>query len=208
MERDNGLARYSDGDRSNHWLLVICFFVVGLTGLAFFHPSMYFLTHLFGGGPWARILHPFFGVAMFLLFIGMMIRFWGHNRLNDSDREWLKRWRDVIANREEGVPEPGRYNAGQKVIFWIMVGSMLVLLATGVVFWRPYFADAFSITAIRVATLLHAIAAVVLIVSMIVHVYAAFWVKGALRGMMRGTVARGWARKHHGAWYKEVTGSK
>ena len=36
---------------------------------------LYFLTNFFGGGPWARVLHPFFGVAMMLLFIGMFLRF-------------------------------------------------------------------------------------------------------------------------------------
>jgi formate dehydrogenase subunit gamma len=184
---------------------VVCFFVAGLTGLAFFHPSMYFLAELFGGGPWARILHPFFGVALFVIFLGMMARFWRHNLIDRQDREWLGRWRDVMANREEAVPEVGRYNGGQKIVFWIMVASLVVLLATGVVFWRPYFRDAFPIEAIRVATLLHSAAAVLMIFTVIVHVYAVIWVKGTLRAMTVGTVARSWARKHHLRWFKQET---
>lgn len=75
VQHGNGLRRYIDGDRINHWLVALCFFVAALSGLAFFHPSLYFLTNFFGGGPWARVLHPFFGVAMMLLFIGMFLRF-------------------------------------------------------------------------------------------------------------------------------------
>lgn len=208
MSERDGLNRYSDGDRVNHWLTVVCFFVTGLTGLAFFHPSMYWLTELFGGGPWARILHPFFGVAMFVIFLGLMFRFWGHNRIEAHDREWLKRWRDVMANREDAVPEVGRYNGGQKLVFWIMVASLFVLLLTGIVFWRPYFRDFFPIDVIRVATLLHSVSAVVLIFTVIVHVYAVIWVKGTLRAMTIGTVARDWARKHHRRWFKEETAQR
>lgn len=208
MEVRDGIRRYGDGDRMNHWLVVICFFMAALSGLAFFHPAMYFLTGLFGGGPWARILHPFVGVAMFVLFLGMIVRFWHHNLIGRADRQWLASWRDVVAGREDKVPEVGRYNGGQKLIFWVMVLCLLLLLATGIVFWRPYFRDYFSIDVIRIATVVHSVSAVVLMVGIIVHIYAAFWVKGTLRAMTIGTVARNWARKHHLGWYKEETSTR
>ena len=44
------------------------------------------------------------------------------------------------------------------------------------------------------------------IIALIVHVYAAIWVKGTLRAMMRGNVSAAWARHHHPGWYREVTG--
>ena len=47
-----------------------CFILAALSGLAFFHPALFFLTDLFGGGPWTRILHPFIGVVMFAAFCG------------------------------------------------------------------------------------------------------------------------------------------
>jgi len=57
----------------------------------------------------------------------------------------------------------------------------------------------------RSATLLHALAASVIVLGAIVHIYAAIWVKGSLDGMMRGTVSEKWARKHHPAWLREIT---
>lgn len=199
------ISRYTDGDRVNHWLVVVCFLIAAGTGLAFFHPSMYWLAELMGGGPWARIIHPFAGVLMALGFIGLFMRFWHHNIIKPNDREWLKRWRDVVNNDEDKVPEVGRYNGGQKLLFWTMVLCLLVLLSTGIAFWRPYFRDYFTINVIRTATLLHSIAAIVLIAGIVVHVYAGIWVKGTFRAMTIGTVARNWARKHHLGWFNEET---
>ena len=62
------LTRFSASDRANHWAQAILFFAAGLSGLAFFHPSLFFFSNLFGGGPWSRILHPFFGLLMVLVF--------------------------------------------------------------------------------------------------------------------------------------------
>ncbi|MCP1652196.1 formate dehydrogenase subunit gamma [Pseudomonas sp. GD04087] len=206
MKKD--IQRYNANERSNHWMVAILFFLAGLSGLALFHPAMFWLTNLFGGGPWTRILHPFLGVAMFLFFLGLVIRFAHHNLVEKRDVQWLKQWRDVVTNREENLPEVGRYNAGQKLLFWTLLLCMLVLLVTGLVMWRAYFSHFFGIDIIRVASLLHAFAAFVLICSILVHIYAGIWVKGSMGAMLYGWVSRGWARKHHAAWLKDVDKGK
>jgi len=200
------VQRYTPQERRTHWIVAICFILAALSGLAFFHPAFYFLSSLFGGGPWARILHPFIGVVMFAFFLVTMVRFWKLNRITDADRQWMKRIRDVIANRDEGLPEAGKYNAGQKYLFWVIVVSLWLLILSGIVVWRPYFADGFPIWLNRAAVLVHSIAAWVLVAGIIVHVYAAIWVKGTMRAMTRGTVTRAWAKHHHPAWYREVAG--
>lgn len=200
------VQRYTSLERGNHWVVAISFILAALSGLAFFHPAFYFLTNLFGGGPWARILHPFIGVVMFAFFLVTMIRFWKLNRITDADRQWMKRIGDVIRNRDEGLPEVGKYNAGQKYLFWVMVVTLWLLILTGIVIWRPWFADAFPIWLNRGAVLVHAVSAWLLVAGIIVHVYAAIWTKGAMRAMTRGTVTRAWAKHHHAAWYREVAG--
>ena len=199
------IERYGSSDRMNHWLVAITFVLLALSGLALFHPAMFFLTHLFGGGPWTRILHPFIGLVMFAAFVGLALRFWRHNVLDSNDRQWMNQWRDVIGNREDKLPPVGRYNAGQKLLFWVMIACLVVLLLTGFVIWRPYFTPAFNITVVRIAVLLHSIAAFVLILGIVVHVYAAIWVKGSVRAMTRGYVTRAWAKKHHAAWYRDIS---
>jgi formate dehydrogenase subunit gamma len=199
------IQRYKDGDRMNHWFIALMFVLAGLSGLAFFHPSLFFFTHLFGGGPWARILHPFLGVLMFVGFAGMFMRLWKDNVVNDADREWKKHMGDMLRGNKAAMPPVGKYNYGQKLVFWMMVVSLVVLLVTGLMFWRPWFAPLFPVDALRAAVLLHSIAAVVLVAATIMHVYAAIWVKGTVRAMTRGTVTESWAKTNHALWHREMT---
>lgn len=64
--------------------------------------------------------------------------------------------------------------------------QLVLLLASGVVIWRPYFAPSFSIPLIRIALLVHSLAAVGLIIVIMVHIYAALWVKGTITAMVEG----------------------
>lgn len=198
------LQRYTANERSNHWAVALLFILAGLSGMALFHPALFWLSNLFGGGTWTRILHPFIGVAMAIMFVLMALRFAGRNRIKAHDRQWLSQWRKVINNNEEGVPAAGKYNGGQKLLFWVLVVSMLMLLLSGVVIWREYFSGFFAIGVIRLASVLHAFFAFVLIASIIVHVYAAIWVKGSVGAMTSGKVSWAWARKHHKLWYDEM----
>ena len=202
------LQRYNANERSNHWAVALLFIMAGLSGLALFHPALFWLSNLFGGGTWTRILHPFIGVAMTLLFVLMAFRFAGRNRIKAHDRQWLSQWRDVVTNREENLPPVGKYNAGQKLLFWTLIVTMLLLLLSGIVIWREYFSAFFGIDIIRFASLLHAFAAFVLVSSIIVHIYAAIWIKGSIGAMLYGKVSWAWARKHHSLWYEEMRNKK
>jgi formate dehydrogenase subunit gamma len=196
------LKRYEDLTRMNHWAIVFLFFGAGLSGLAFFHPSLFFLTDLFGGGPWTRILHPYLGVLMALAFVGMYVELWRDNLLVKVDVEWLKKMGEMFAGRKENMPEVGKYNAGQKIVFWLMTASLLTLILTGILFWHTWFPH-FPILARRIGVLIHAFSATVLILTVITHIYAAIWVKGTTRAMTEGSVSRSWAKANHPLWYKE-----
>jgi formate dehydrogenase subunit gamma len=198
------VVRYSANERSNHWLTAITFVMLALSGLALFHPSMFWLTALFGGGQWTRILHPFVGLVMFLSFLSLVIRFWHHNKFEKGDVQWMKQIGDVLNNREDKLPEIGRYNAGQKILFFVLVACVLGLLLSGIVIWRQWFSMYFAISVIRAAAILHALCGFVMIVSIIVHIYAGIWIKGSMSSMVRGTVTLGWARKHHPRWFKDI----
>ncbi len=201
------VPRYDRGERVTHWIVAITFVLLALSGLAFFHPAFWSFTAVLGGGVWARILHPWVGLVMFVFFGLMALRYAKDNVIQPYDREWKKRLPDVLNNRDEGLPEIDKYNIGQKQLFWALVVSMFALLVSGVVMWRDLVS--LPVTAVRVGLVVHALAAFVLILGMIVHIYSAvFWVKGALRAMTRGTVTRAWARHHHPLWYRRVTGQK
>jgi len=202
------LKRYDASERMNHWAIALLFVLAGLSGLAFFHPAFYVLTGLFGGGVWARILHPFLGVAMFVSFMGLFLKLWKQNVLSSADREWVEHSGDMLRGDKSRMPPVGKYNAGQKGIFWLMAVSLLVLVITGLMFWQPWFADYFPIALRRLAVVLHAASAVALILGTTVHVYAAIWVKGTVRAMTRGDVSEAWAKQNHPLWHREVTTRK
>jgi formate dehydrogenase subunit gamma len=202
------LQRYGDRERMNHWLTALLLITAVVSGMSFFHPSLFFLSTFFGGGPWVRILHPFIGVLTVLVFFFLYLRMRGDNKMTDGDREWRAKAGELLKGNKSAMPPVGKYNAGQKMVFWAMSASLAVLLLTGLLFWRPWFAHYFPIDVVRIGALLHAVAAVVMVLSLIVHVYAAIWVKGSLRAMTRGTVSEGWAKMHHPLWHREVTGRK
>ena len=203
------IQRYGTSDRVNHWVVALCFVLLGLTGLAFFHPAFFFFSNVLGGPVWSRILHPFLGIVMAISFVGLARRVWHENLIKPVDIEWLKRIKEVINNEDGPDSLPiGKYNAGQKLMFWTMVGSVALLLISGIVIWRSYFAIYFPIPLIRFAMVIHMLAGFTGIVALIVHVYAAIGVKGTIRAMTRGTVEEAWAKHHHPEWFKEQTGAK
>lgn len=202
MKKRDLIVRYSAPERINHWIVACCFVFVALSGLGFLFPSFNGLMNVFGTPQLARILHPFVGVAMFVGFMLMFFRYWKHNLVNRDDLLWAKNIHKIAMNEEVG--DTGRYNFGQKCVFWAAIISLLLLLASGIVIWRPYFAAAFPIPLIRLALLVHSVSAVGLILVIMVHIYAALWVKGTLTAMVEGWVTPGWAKHHHPRWYRAI----
>lgn len=200
--------RYTVGARINHWITAISLVLLALSGLALFHPSLFFLTGLFGGGSTTRMIHPWIGVILFVSFMGLFFRFFRLNLWERTDNVWLGRLRDVLAGDENKLPEVGKYNAGQKMVFWSMSLLILVLITSGVVVWDQYFGNYFTVGQKRVAVLVHSITAIVAICVWIVHVYAAIWVRGTISAMTRGRVTGGWAWRHHRKWLRELVAGK
>lgn len=196
--------RYAVAARLNHWVTALSFVALVLSGLALFSPSFYFLSGLFGGGQLMRALHPIFGVVLVLSFTGLFFRFWRANLPAKEDSVWLTNPGAVLSGHEEKLPEIGKYNAGQKAVFWSMTVLILVMLATGIPIWDQYFAGVATIEQQRIAVWLHSMAAIGIICVWIIHVYAAFWVKGTLDAMVGGTVTGGWAWRHHRKWLREL----
>jgi formate dehydrogenase subunit gamma len=203
------IARYTTAARINHWITACCLILLALSGMALFHPSLFFLTNLFGGGVYTRVIHPWFGTVLLVSFALLFFRFVRHNLWQRDDTRWMGSIRRVLANDEEHAPEVGRYNAGQKLVFWGMTLLILVLFVSGVVIWDIYFFPYTTIVQKRIAMLVHSLAAVGIIGIWIIHVYAALWVRGTVRAMTRGMVSAGWSWRHHRKWLREAarTGS-
>src|SRR5262245_290412 len=160
------VERYTTAARINHWITAASLVLLAVSGLALFHPTLFFLTGLFGGGQATRAIHPWIGVVLFFGFLGLFIRFWRLNLWERNDSLWMTKLRDVLADREEADPaltDVGKYNAGQKVVFWSMSVLIIVLISSGVVIWDQYFASYTTLEQKRIAVLVHSVAAIVAI---------------------------------------------
>jgi len=197
------VERFSFHERAIHWMTALSFLYAGLTGLALWSHQLYWLSSIFGGGVTVRVWHPWGGIA-FSLMLGFMFRNWARQmRLNREDKQWLRKAHRYAVHDTSALPESGRFNAGQKMLFWTQCVVTLLLFASGAVLWWPTLMPrSLSLAAI----LIHPVAAVLSLLAIILHIYmGTAAVPGALRGMIHGWVAPGWAASHHPKWYRETS---
>jgi formate dehydrogenase subunit gamma len=200
------LPRYGYLERALHWASAFSFLYATFTGLALWSHKLYWLAAVFGGGSATRLAHPWAGLVFALVF-GMICKNWArYMRFEAADRQWLAQSHRYAMNDEDGLPESGRFNAGQKMLFWFQVLAGGVLLLTGLVLWFPEYLPRFPRL---LAIALHPLAGLGAIGMIILHIYmSVFAVPGALTAMIRGTVSEGWARAHHPKWLREITNGR
>ena len=202
---EDELPRHSTQTRIEHWSVAIAFILALLSGFALFTPWLYaWITPIFGSGARTRLLHPWFGLA-FVIAVLFLLRSWaGQMRWQPKDNEWLSHTKDYVTKTSE--PEPdyvGKFNAGQKLWFWVMAWSLLIFLVTGLFLWFP---ERLGRTAMWICYFFHDLMALVMLGGFFVHLYmSTAGIPGTLRGMLHGTVTRAWGWTHHPAWYREVT---
>ncbi|WP_134724917.1 formate dehydrogenase subunit gamma [Paracoccus luteus] len=198
--------RYRGLTRLNHWITAISLILLALSGFALFHPSLYGLTALFGGGQTTRWLHPFLGIVLVASFLLLFLQLVKYNIMRREDLVWARHFRDVVSGHEERLPELGKYNLGQKFIFWAMFWLIMILIVSGIMIWEQYFGGLVTIPTRRVAMLVHSVSAVLILLVFIIHVFAAIWTRGTLSAMTTGNVSGGWAWRHHRKWLRELAG--
>lgn len=198
------VRRYAGYTRFNHWFTAALIIALILSGFALFTPQLFFLTALFGGGQSTRFLHPIIGVVSCLSFLLLFVQLWRLNIMRREDLVWARHIGDVLTANEENLPELGKYNLGQKMVFWGMFWLLLAMIVTGVMIWQQFFADMISIEVRRWAVLVHSVSAVLMVLVIILHVHAAIWTRGTINAMTSGRVSGGWAWRHHRKWLREV----
>lgn len=191
-------------ERLCHWAIVLCLLLAATSGLSWFFPTFSWLSVFLGSPQMARVLHPFLGIAVFAGLCYMFARFVKHNLPAETDLLWFRNVGKVVIGDHSARLRIGKYNAGQKVLFWAIMAAIVVLLISGLIMWRAYFAEFFPIPVLRLAILAHSVAGIGLILLIIGHVYLAIWVRGSISGMVTGYVSKAWARQHHDRWAEEL----
>ena len=198
------IVRFNGFERFVHWMTASCFVILALSGLniTFGKPL---LLPLIGPEPftawsqWAKYGHNYlsfpFTIGVFLIFL-MWI---GGNIPNRVDAEWVKRGGGIVGHDH---PPAYRFNAGQKMIYWIVVLGGTAVAASGYVLMFPFYGT--DIASMQVAQIAHAIVAVLFVAAMIGHIYiGTVGMEGAFEAMGSGNVDLNWAKEHHNLWLEE-----
>lgn len=199
------VLRYTFVERANHWVAALSYIYLLVTGLAFWTPWLFWLALLGGGGQVSRILHPWFGLIFTASVIYMYALWAGQMRTTEADKAWWRSLRYYVRNEDEKMPPAGRYNAGQKLLFWGFVIFGLLLLLSGLVLWLPEYMP-WSWRYLRyIAVLVHASSALITIGLFMIHIYmSVFAERGAFDSVIRGDVSTEFAKRYHPRWYEEI----
>lgn len=200
----NEIVRHRLSSRVIHWVVAVFFFGALFSGMPIWSPVFGWMATFFGGLSVCRWLHAWLGVA-FAAAVLLMVVLWAKEMFFDShDRKFSIS--EYLRFSEANDPDVGKYNAGQKFFFWMVVATGIVILLTGIVLWWP---QSFSQTLRSISILLHDICFIGFFAAIVGHIYLGTAAEpGTFRSMTRGTVTRQWARLHHPRWYRDVTGDR
>jgi formate dehydrogenase subunit gamma len=224
------IERFKAIERFSHWCLAGSFLMLALTGLLL----------LFG----RNVLIPIFGhevnsgIATFSIWVhnniawvfmaslvAIFVLWVAHNIPNKLDLEWLAKGGGIVGNAH---PSAKKFNAGQKIIFWmtIILGASVSMSGLSLLFpfELPMFAKTFALVntvtgmglkevllpheEMQLAHLWHAIVAITMIIAIVAHIYiGSVGMEGAFDAMGDGQVDLEWAKQHHDLWVEEQQGT-
>jgi len=199
------VLRYPFNERANHWIASFSYIYLLLTGLSFWSPWLSWIAVVLGGGQISSILHPWVGL-FFVYAVMRMYGYWAPQMRNtEVDKQWWNALGHYVRNEDDQMPPAGRYNAGQKALFWSFFYATILLLATGVVLWLPEWIP-WNLRWLRyLSVFLHPVAALFTIANFLIHIYmSVFAERGALGSVIRGDVSLEFAKRYHPGWYREI----
>jgi formate dehydrogenase subunit gamma len=199
------LVRFNAFERFTHWMTATCFIILAISGLniTFGRPLLLPLIGLeafSAWSDWARLAHHYLSFP-FTIGVVLIFLIWiAGNVPNAVDAEWLKRGGGMGKNHDH--PPAYRFNAGQKMIYWIVVLGGGAVAATGYLLMFPFYGT--DVASMESAEVVHATVAVLFIAAMLGHIYiGTLGMEGAFEAMGEGTVDVNWAKEHHSLWLAE-----
>ena len=220
------ILRFNALERAVHWLTASSFIVLAVTGLNIMY-GRYFLPDIIGAQAfgtmtyYGKLGHNYIAFAFMVGIVMMLILWVPYNIPKMRDLNWLAVGGGLFT---KGLhPEAGRFNAGQKIIFWSVILGGGSLSVSGVALMWPYeitpWAGTFAILnnfglnldtqlsalqEVQLSVLWHTITAFVMIIIVVAHIYiGSVGMEGAFDAVGDGEVDLNWAKEHHSLWVEE-----
>ncbi len=201
------IQRFNVVERLTHWVTATAFIVLAITGLNLIFGKRLLMPLI---GPeafsswsvFAKYTHDFMSWA-FMLGIVVMFVVWIWDNLPDRyDGNWLKTLGGFFDRSNSTHPPAGRFNTGQKLIFWSVILGGIALSVSGIFLLFPFsYAD---VNGMQMAQYIHATVGVLMVAVIIGHIYiGTVGMVGAYDAMGSGTVDLNWAKEHHSAWVEK-----
>jgi formate dehydrogenase subunit gamma len=223
------VERFDALERFTHWLTASSFILLALTGLNLLY-GKFVLMPIIGQKAfaaitlWGKYAHNYLGFAFMLGVIMMFVLWVRHNLPNKHDLVWLAKGGGLFV---KGVHPPAKkFNAGQKLIFWLVIIGGGSLGFSGFCLLFPFeinpwaatfkFLNVFGLSLpttltplqeTQLSLLWHGAVALVMIAIVIGHIYiGSLGMEGAIDAVGSGQVDENWAREHHSLWFAELKG--
>jgi formate dehydrogenase subunit gamma len=196
--------RFNAFERFSHWLTASSFVVLALTGLNITFGKL-LLMPLMGHDAFSRVaeaakyVHNFLSFA-FVIGLASIVALWFRDNIpRKVDITWLKEGGGFVATKH---PPAGRFNAGEKLVFWFALGSGLAVIVSGYLLLFPFYVT--DIFGMQIAQGVHAVVAVLFVAVIIAHIYiGTLGMEGAFEAMGTGYVDLNWAKEHHRLWLEQ-----
>ncbi len=198
------VVRFNAFERFVHWMTAVCFVVLALSGLNITFGKDLLLPLLgpeafTGWSQWAKYAHNYLSFPFTIGVVLIFLMWIAGNFPSRVDVEWLKEGGGIVGH---GHPPAKRFNAGQKMIYWIVVIGGGAVAVTGYLLMFPFWGT--SIVGMQTAQVVHGIVGVLFVAAMLGHIYiGTIGMEGAFEAMGTGTVDENWAKQHHSLWLEE-----
>lgn len=200
----NKIPRFTNFQRFVHWSVAILFVILGFTGVIL-TLGRFGLAPLIGKSAFGvianfgKILHDYLGPVFAIMLVVMLFAFMKDNVAKWVDVKWLLKGGGMFG----GHASAGRYNAGEKIWYWIAMIVGAVVIVSGLILDFPVFdlvkAD------IEQSQVVHAIASIGLLAVAFGHIFmGTIAMEGAFETMQTGECDENWAKEHHDLWYQDL----
>jgi formate dehydrogenase subunit gamma len=196
--------RFNAFERFSHWLTAVSFVVLGLTGLNITFGKILLLP-VIGKDAFsslsqaAKYMHNFTSSAFGIGLVLIVAMWFKDNIPRKVDIDWLRQGGGFIKSKHAPA---GRFNAGEKAVFWIALLAGVAVAASGYLLLFPFYVT--NILGMQVAQVLHAVIAVLFVAVILAHIYiGTLGMEGAFEAMGTGEVDLNWAKEHHDLWLQD-----
>ena len=202
------IERFTYFERAAHWSNAIAFCVLAVSGLVMAFGKFFLLpmigSALFGYLTYAlKTAHNFAGPLFAVSLVIVFVTFVRDNFPGRADLNWLLKGGGLFGGAE---PASGRFNAGEKIIFWGGVFALgIVVVGSGLVLDKLIPGMAYLRGDMQIANMVHGVATVLMMAMFLGHIYlGTLGTKDAYKAMKTGYVDEGWAKEHHAFWYDDI----